>query len=150
MLSYINKKPRILITGRQGILLLWKLTQNSPGRTIVYITGQCTLHNVCGKVTVIRLCILILFLNKKPKRLKNSQLLRKTWSHLKIAHAHNVRYFNFFIVPPYCPLKTVQWTFHTYKIYSILTQIEVKSILNMRMHIISAIMNFCSYIHIHT
>ena len=45
----------------------------------MYITGhgifkiQCTLHNVWGEVTVIRLCILILFLNKKPKRLENSQ-----------------------------------------------------------------------------
>ena len=47
-----------------------------------------------------------------PKRLENSQLRRKTLqvelSHLKIAHAHNIRHFNFFIVPPYSPLKTVQ------------------------------------------
>ena len=39
---------------------------------------QCTLHNVWGKVALIRLCIPILFLNKKLKRLENSQLLRRT------------------------------------------------------------------------
>ena len=35
MIYYNNKKPR-LITGRQGILQLWKLTQNSPGHTSVH------------------------------------------------------------------------------------------------------------------
>ena len=134
-------------------------SENSPKTVVpVYITGhgifkvQCTLHNVWGKVALIRLCIPILFLNKKLKRLENSQLLRKTWqvklSHLKIAHAHNIRHFNFFIVPSYCPLKLSNE--HSHKIYWILTQTEVKSTLNMRMRIISAIMNFCSYIHMHT
>ena len=111
---YNNKKPRDLITGRQGILQLWKLTQN---KTVVpvYITGhgifkvQCTLHNVWGKVALIRLCILILFLNKKTKRLENSQLLPKTWqvklSHLKIAHTHNIRHFNFFYSATLLPFK---------------------------------------------
>ena len=76
-------------------------SENSPKTVrvvLVYITGhgifkiQCTLHIVWGKVTVITLCILILFLNKKPK----------------LRNAHNIRHFNFFIVPPYCPLKIVQ------------------------------------------
>ena len=59
-------------------------SENSPKTVVPVITGhgifkvQCTLHNVWGKVALIRLCIPILFLNKKLKRLENSQLLRKT------------------------------------------------------------------------
>ena len=65
-----NKKPRGLITGRQGICS----SENSPKTVVpVYITGhgifkvQCTLHNVWGKVALIRLCILLLFLNKEAE-----------------------------------------------------------------------------------
>ena len=73
-------------------------SENSPNTVVpVYITGhgifQYTLHNVWGKVALIRLCILILFLNKKPKRLENSQL---ELTHLKIAHAHNRHFPNLF------------------------------------------------------
>ena len=35
----------------------------------------------------------------------------RSYNNLKVAHARNFRYFEFFMVLSYCPLKTVQWSF---------------------------------------